>query len=184
MKIKTLINIIGKTFFFLCVLLLTINFASNIKISFHYYFFLFWITYLISFLLLIFTSKHKFHWSIIGVVPIIISIYLSITDHRIGLRKNILDSPYEILAYQDSYQVVERHFIIEKVIAEKESRIFFNNYSKIGLILPWNFEVKIIDDNKNMIILDINTIRNGKTIDSLMKTKTTSTLVGNNYKVK
>ncbi len=150
MRFKTLINIIGKIFFFSCLILLTFSYLSDIKISFHHYFFYFFGTYLVSFLLLLSTSKNKIYLMIIGVIPILSSIYLFFNaTHQIGARKNFLNSQYEIRAYAYHYQIIERYCFFEKVVAQKKSDIFFDPYSKIGRLPSFQFEAKLIDLTKN-----------------------------------
>jgi hypothetical protein len=116
------------------------------------------------------TSRQKIYLISIGIIPIIFTIYSFFNiDHKVGLRESILNSQYEIIAHPNDYQVVERYFFLEKIVAEKKSTIFFNSFSKIGLINPSNFEVRLLDDTKKMIKIEIKTTRNGQTIDTLNK---------------
>ncbi len=68
---------------------------------------------------------------------------------------------------------MKKYFFLEREITKKESNIFYSSFSKTGVINPFQFDVKILEDNKKKIILNINTIGNGRTIDSLVKIKTT-----------
>lgn len=170
MKSKFFINIIGKTIFFLCILLLIIDNFTNIKISFYYYFFQFWGTYLISFIFLILTSNKKKYVTILGIIPLIIYCNVFLKNTQIEMRKNIQNTKYEIITNMNGYRLVRKYYLLEKEIAKKKSKIFFNPNSKIGIINYYDFDVKILN-NTIMIILDINTTKNGRTIDSLIKSK-------------
>lgn len=171
MKFKSTINKIGKAVFFLCLLVLALDNIFNVKINFNYYFYYFWGVYLFCLLLLIFTSKHKIYMIIFVVfMPIIVLVWGFLnTDHSISFRESILNSEYDISAQMYGYQVMERYSFVEKVVAEKKSDIFFDSYSKIGVINTSEFEVKLLDDTKKMITIEINTTRNRNTVDTLRR---------------
>ncbi|NRS90357.1 hypothetical protein HNQ02_003297 [Flavobacterium sp. 7E] len=88
-----------------------------------------------------------------------------------GVRKNILNSQYEIIAHYSDYQVIEIYLFLEWVVVEKESTIFFNPRSKLGILHSFEFEAKLVDETKKMVIVAIKTNRNGKIIDTLKKQK-------------
>lgn len=172
MKLRSFINIIGKTLFSLCILFLIIDNFSIVKISFHNYFTHFWGTYLTSFIFTILTSKRKIYVTILGIAPIIILSYQFLkSNNQIETRKGIQNSQYEIIVNMNGYRIMKKYYFLEKEIAKKESKIFFNSHSKIGIIHSSECKVKLLNESKKIIILEINTNRNGKAIDSLVKKK-------------
>jgi len=171
MKIKSLLNKAVGALFVLCLLLLIMHGFTKIKINFHDYFFHFWITYLISFVLIVIIAKRKIFVTILGIVPIIILSYKFFkTNKQTEIRKNIIDSPYQIGANMNGYSVIKKYYFLEKQVAKKESKLFFNANSKMGIVNPKDFDIKILENN-NLIILEIRTQKNEKTIDSLVKNK-------------
>lgn len=166
---------ISRLLFFFLILLLIIHITSNIRINFVNYFFHFFGTYLLSLFLLISTSNRKFYTIVFGIIPIVILSYQFYkTGNAFEYRKNIENSEYDIVVNMNEYRILKKYSFLEKEIAKKESKIFYSPFSKVGITHPFTFDIKVLKDNKKMIILQINTIKNGKTIDSLMKIKTTA----------
>ncbi len=160
----------AKIVFALCLVVLTIHYCTSFKFRFHDYAFSFWSIYLISFLLTVVGSKKKILLIAIGIFPVLFSIYLLFNrDYELSLRKKIPNSPYNMVVYHDRYHLLERHYIFEKRVAEKTTSIFYNPYSKIGMLSLFSFNLKIVSTSKTAITIEIQTPKHEQTIHTLKK---------------
>ena len=172
MKLKSILNSIIKIVFVLCLVLLIVNIFFEIKIIVSYRFF-FWVVYFISALFLIFTTSKKFYLTILAIAPIIVLSYRFFNSNNsyLGFRKNIPNTQYDIIGHAYGYRLIEKYYFLEKVVAEKESKIFFNPNSKMGRIGAFQCDIKLLEEYSHKIVLEINTNFNGVIIDSINKAR-------------
>ena len=161
-KLKAIIYWLGRILFIFCLVIFLLNIVLNTKIYIDYRI-IFWSIYSISLLIFTYTSKRKIYVAISGVVPLFIfSYHILNVDNTIEIRKKIEQSEYEILINSNGYKLIKKVFFLEKEVAKKESKIFFSPYSKIGIVNSFDVDAKIIEENNDMIILEISTIRHMK----------------------
>lgn len=111
MNLKSTFNWISRILFIICIAIsITIILTSyNLYIGCIFYF---WLTYLLSYIFVCFTSNKKsiYITLIVGVIPIIILSYQSFNDGKkiLEIRKDIENSDYKIVENRNNYKVIKK----------------------------------------------------------------------------
>lgn len=172
MNLKSTFNWISRILFIICIAIsITIILTSyNLYIGYIFYF---WLTYLLSYVFVCFTSNKKsiYITLLVGVIPIIIFSYQFFNEGKIlEIRKDIENSDYEIIVKRDNYKLIKKIFIFEIIIAYKKSHFFSSNFTKTGIVSLYLVKVKILKENETNITLKISA-KNRETIDTIRKYK-------------
>ncbi len=157
MNIKSIFIWFVRLVFSICLLVSIITVISRYSIN-ERYFYEFWITYIVSFIIAILTFKKNFRYIVmlIGIMPIIILSYRSFKEDRaIEFRQSIANSNYSVIMGRNNYKLVEKKYIFERIVAQKKSNIFSSNQTKTGIIQPFFIDCKILQDSTKNIILEI-----------------------------
>ena len=90
----------------------------------------------------------------LGIGNVVFSMYVELSD-SISQEKQIGNTDYYIEANMHEYRIKKENCCYRKVIATKETKIFFTPNTKIGFV-PFK-DIKLLSETPEMLILEIET---------------------------